>query len=158
MEEACFGAGCFWGVQAAFDNIEGVKQTTVGYMGGTTEHPSYEQVCTNKTGHAEVVHILFDARIVSYEKLLETFFGIHDPTQINRQGPDVGSQYRSIIFYYTEQQRILAEKLILSLKESQKFTDDIVTEIIPAAVFYKAEEYHQHYFKKNRNRGCGHLS
>ena len=158
MEEACFGAGCFWGVQAAFDNIEGMKQTTVGYMGGTTEHPSYEQVCTNKTGHAEVVHILFDARIVSYEKLLETFFGIHDPTQINRQGPDVGSQYRSIIFYYTEQQRILAEKLILSLKESQKFTDDIVTEIIPAAVFYKAEEYHQHYFKKNRNRGCGHLS
>jgi peptide-methionine (S)-S-oxide reductase len=154
MEQATFGAGCFWGVQDAFDRLDGVKETTVGYMGGTTANPTYEQVCSNTTGHAEVVHIKYDPDIISYENLLKTFFKIHDPTQKNRQGPDIGSQYRSVIFYYNEDQRIIAQNMIDKLEAAGHYKKQIATEINKASLFYKAEEYHQHYFKKNKSASC----
>ncbi|MEM3154949.1 MAG: peptide-methionine (S)-S-oxide reductase MsrA [Candidatus Woesearchaeota archaeon] len=151
--KATFGAGCFWHVEEAFRGIKGVVKTEVGYMGGTMKNPTYEDVCTGKTGHAEVVQIEFDQKIVSYEKLLEVFWTIHDPTQKNRQGPDVGTQYRSAIFYHTENQKEIAEK---SLKEAQKkFTKHIVTEIKKAGTFYRAEEYHQKYLMKRGLKTCG---
>lgn len=145
MEIATFGAGCFWGVEAAYQKIKGVIKTTVGYMGGTTKNPSYENVCTDKTGHAEVVQVQFDNKIVKYEELLDVFWKIHDPTQLNRQGFDIGTQYRSVIFYHNEKQKILAEK---SKNKQEKSKKQIVTEIVPAKEFYKAEEYHQNYLKK----------
>jgi peptide-methionine (S)-S-oxide reductase len=154
MEQATFGAGCFWGVQAAFDKLDGVTETSVGYMGGTTTNPTYEQVCSNTTGHAEVVHIKYDPKIISYDELLKTFFMIHDPTQKNKQGPDIGSQYRSVIFYYNEEQQSIAKNKIKELKTSGQFKKEIATELTKASPFYKAEEYHQHYFKKNKSAAC----
>ena len=150
MEKATFAAGCFWGIEEAFRKIKGVKKTTVGYMGGTFENPNYEDVCTGMTGHAEVVEIEYDPGLVSYEDLLNKFWDMHDPTQVNRQGVDVGSQYRSIIFYYDEKQKKIAEKSKHILAESKKFKKPIATEIKEAETFYKAEEYHQKYFEKNK--------
>jgi len=153
MEKATFGAGCFWHVEEAFREITGVVKTEVGYMGGTMKNPTYEDVCTDETGHAEVVQLEFDSNVVPYEKLLEAFWTIHDPTQKNRQGPDEGTQYRSAIFYHTEEQRKIAEK---SLKEEQKkHKETIATEIIKAGTFYKAEEYHQKYLMKRGLKTCG---
>jgi len=147
MEKATFAAGCFWGVQSVFDEIEGVEKTTVGYTGGTTKNPTYEQVCTDKTGHAEAIEILYNPEITTYEQLLETFWMMHDPTQKNRQGPDIGTQYRSAIFYHNEEQRQIAEQ-----SKQQKEKDlgmKIQTEITPAPNFYPAEEYHQKYHEKH---------
>ena len=154
MEQATFGAGCFWGVQSAFEKLKGVKETTVGYMGGTTTNPTYEQVCSNTTGHAEVVIIKYDPKIISYHELLKTFFKIHDPTQKNRQGPDIGSQYRSVIFYYNEEQKTIAQNMIKELDSSGQYKKEITTELTKASPFYKAEEYHQHYLKKNKSGAC----
>ncbi|PNX48512.1 MAG: peptide-methionine (S)-S-oxide reductase [Thermoplasmata archaeon M8B2D] len=150
MEKATFGAGCFWGVQKEFNKIKGIVNTTVGYMGGNLKNPTYKDVCTNKTGHVEVVQIEFDPKIVNYEKLLELFWKIHDPTQLNRQGLDIGTQYKSIIFYHTEEQKIIAEQSKEKLRKSNKFKKPIVTEIKPSDIFYKAEEYHQNYLEKNK--------
>lgn len=152
MQKATFGAGCFWGVEASFQKIKGVTSTTVGYMGGKTKNPTYEQVCTDKTGHAEVVQIIFDPLIVSYEKLLEIFWSIHDPTQQNRQGLDIGTQYRSLIFYHSEEQKQLAEKS--KQKQLLRHKKEITTEITPVKEFYPAEEYHQKYLEKNRLFSC----
>lgn len=149
IEKATFAAGCFWGIESAFCQIDGVISTMVGYSGGHTKDPSYEEVCTDKTGHAESVLIEFDPEILSYEKLLEIFWNIHDPTTLNRQGPDIGSQYRSIIFYHNEEQMNLALKIKDKLEKAGRFSRKIVTEIIPATTFYKAEEYHQKYFQKH---------
>src|SRR3989338_7785786 len=144
LEKAIFAAGCFWGVQAAFDKIKEVIKTTVGYTGGNLKNPSYEDVCSNKTGHAEAILLEFNPKIVSYEKLLEIFWKIHDPTTINRQGPDVGSQYRSAIFYYNDEQRITA--LNSRDKEAKKYKNKIVTQIVKIKEFYPAEDYHQKYY------------
>ena len=146
MELATFGAGCFWGVEAKFQKVKGVINTTVGYMGGRLKNPTYEQVCTDKTGHAEVVQITFDKEEISYEKLLEIFWSLHDPTQLNRQGPDIGKQYRSVIFYYNETQKKIAE--IQKKQIQKKYNRKIVTEITHVSKFYPAEEYHQNYLKK----------
>ena len=155
LEKAVFGAGCFWGVEVAFSQIKGVLHTTVGFMGGTLKNPTYEDVCTNKTGHAEVVQLEYDPAVVSYEELLNTFWDMHDPTTPDKQGPDVGSQYRSVIFYYTPQQERAAKISKEKLEKSKKFDRPIVTEIIPAGEFYKAEEYHQRYYEKHGIKsGC----
>lgn len=151
-EKATFGAGCFWGVEVEFRNIDGVIDTAVGYSGGHTPDPTYEQVCTDRTGHAEVVEVTFDPARVSYDELLDTFWRIHDPTQVNRQGPDVGSQYRSVIFAHSPEQadaaRVSQEKAQGHLRRA------IATEIVPAAQFYRAEEYHQGYLEKRGLATC----
>ena len=152
MDIATFGAGCFWGVEASFQKIKGVTSTTVGYMGGKTKNPTYEEVCTDKTGHVEVVQITYDPFIVSYEKLLDVFWSIHDPTQLNRQGLDIGIQYRSVIFYHSEEQKQIAEKS--KQKQLIRYKKKIMTDIISAREFYPAEEYHQNYFEKNRLFSC----
>jgi peptide-methionine (S)-S-oxide reductase len=149
METATFGAGCFWGVEAAFRKQRGVISTEVGYAGGHLSHPTYKDVCSDRTGHAEVVRIVFDPARVSYEQLLRLFFEIHDPTTKNRQGPDVGSQYRSIIFYHTPEQEKTAREFVQELEVSGQFEDRLVTEIVPEAPFYRAEEYHQRYHEKH---------
>jgi len=154
LRTAIFAGGCFWGVQYVFDQVAGVVETTVGYIGGSTENPTYEQVCTNTTGHAEAVKVVYDPQKISYEKLLEVFFEIHDPTQLNRQGPDVGLQYRSAIFYLDDSQKLAAEKFIKKLTESKKFSKPIVTAVEKAGVFWPAEEYHQKYFEKHPDAGC----
>ncbi len=146
---AIFAAGCFWGVQELFDEVKGVIKTTVGYTGGHTKNPTYREVCSDKTGHAEALQIEYDPKIVSYEKLLEIFWNSHNPTTKNRQGPDVGSQYRSAIFYYTKEQQTAAQKSKETLDKSGKFNKPIVTEIVEAKEFYPAEEYHQKYNEKN---------
>jgi len=147
MEQATFGAGCFWGVEAAFAKVNGVKKTTVGFMGGYVKNPSYREVCTDKTGYAEVLQIEFNPKEVSYKNLLDIFWGNHNPTSLNRQGLDFGTQYRSVIFYNNTKQKKAA---LDSMKEEQKkHTNKIVTEIIAAPTFYKAEDYHQNYFKKH---------
>ncbi len=151
-EKAIFAAGCFWGVESAFRKIEGVISTRVGYTGGHIENPTYEDVCSHKTGHAEAVEITFDPSIVSYNELLNTFWKIHDPTTLNRQGWDVGAQYRSAIFYLNETQRAVALSLKERLEKSGEFKKPIVTEIVPATEFYEAEEYHQQYHEKNRKQ------
>lgn len=153
VKRATFGAGCFWGVQAAFDRIKGVVCTQVGYMGGWTENPTYEDVCTNRTGHAEVVDLRYDPERVSYEQLLEAFWNMHDPTTPNRQGPDVGMQYRSVVFYHDEEQRRAAEAMKERLTKSGRFTRPVVTEIVPAKPFWRAEEYHQKYHER-RGGAC----
>jgi len=146
MEKATFAAGCFWGIEAIFEQLIGVEQTTVGYTGGNLKNPTYDEVCTDKTGHAEAVEIIFDPKQITYEQLLETFWMIHDPTQKNRQGPDVGTQYRSAIFYHNQEQKQIAEH---SKKQKEKDLGMIIqTQITPAKEFYPAEEYHQKYFKK----------
>ena len=150
MEKATFGAGCFWGVEEAFRKIKGVEETAVGYMGGTLENPAYEDVCTHTTGHTEVVEVEYDPEQISYEELLNKFWEIHDPTQLNRQGVDIGFQYRSVIFYHNEKQKKIAEKSKQTLENSRKYKKPIATEIIEVKTFYKAEEYHQKYFLKNK--------
>ena len=153
-ETAVFAAGCFWGVEAAFRKVKGVKKAVSGYTGGTLANPSYKDVCTGKTGHAEAVRLEFDPSQITYEDLLEVFFAIHDPTTLNSQGPDFGTQYRSAIFYTDPAQKEIAEKVMKSLGESGKFKDKIVTEISKAGEFYPAEDYHQNYFEKNATRSC----
>jgi peptide-methionine (S)-S-oxide reductase len=145
---ATFGAGCFWGVESAFRAVEGVVDVAVGYAGGTVPKPSYRAVCGGKTGHAEVVRVEYDPGRVSFEQLLEVFWQIHDPTTLNRQGPDVGTQYRSIIFYADDHERTAAEESKRRLDESGKLRRPIVTQIVPAAEFYRAEEYHQRYYER----------
>lgn len=147
-----FGAGCFWGVEVAFAQIPGVQATAVGYAGGGVANPTYEQVCTDTTGHAEVVHVDFDPKQVSFETLVETFFKLHDPTQRNRQGMDIGTQYRSVIFAHNDQQRQIAEAVRSRLAPG--FTKPIATTIEPWADFYKAEEYHQQYLAKQGKTSC----
>lgn len=154
METATFGAGCFWGVEAAFRQIPGVKSTAVGYMGGVTENPTYEQVCTDRTGHAEIVQVEFDPSAVAYDDLLNVFWENHDPTQLNRQGPDHGSQYRTVIFYHSPEQKAAAEASKIALEASGRFRKPIVTEIVPAATFNRAEEYHQQYLEKRGLASC----
>jgi len=152
MEKATFAAGCFWGVDTVFERTEGVEKTTVGYTGGKTKNPTYEQVCTGKTGHAEAVQIIYNPKIITYEQLLETFWMIHDPTQKNRQGPDIGTQYRSAIFYHNQEQKHMAEE---SKKQKEKYLEvKIQTEITLAKEFYPAEEYHQKYLKKQGRTSC----
>lgn len=143
MEKATFGAGCFWGVEAAFQKVGGVVSTSVGYSGGAMKNPTYKDVCTDDTGHAEVVQIEYDPKVISYEELLDIFFRIHNPTSLNRQGPDIGSQYRSVIFFHTPQQEKIAKEY------KSRLGKKIVTEILPAAPFYKVEEYHQRYHEKH---------
>ncbi|MBL8963061.1 MAG: peptide-methionine (S)-S-oxide reductase MsrA [Phycisphaerae bacterium] len=145
---AMFGAGCFWGVEAIFRKQDGVIDTAVGYAGGHTADPTYKDICTDQTGHAEVVRVEFDASVVSYETLVDLFFRLHDPTQLNRQGPDIGSQYRSVIFYYTEGQREIAQTVKARRESSGKHRRKIVTVIETAPTFYLAEDYHQQYFAK----------
>ncbi len=147
--KATFAAGCFWHVEYAFSQIPGVISTTVGYTDGKTKRPTYKQVCSNTTGHAEAVEVIYDPEKVTYEQLLDVFWGCHDPTQLNRQGPDVGEQYRSSILYHNEAQKIAAEQSKQKLDTSGKYDKPIVTSITPAVTFYEAEEYHQDYFKKN---------
>ncbi len=150
MARATFAGGCFWGVEEAFRTLNGVVETTVGYMGGTTENPTYEMVCTGKTGHAEVVDITFDPAVVSYQQLVEQFWSIHNPTSLNFQGVDHGTQYRSEIFYHSDEQRQQAEKSALACNASGVYAVPIVTEITPAEPFWRAEEYHQKYFAKQK--------
>ena len=153
LQEAMFGAGCFWGVEQSFADLEGVLETEVGYSGGNMENPNYRDVCKGDTGHAEVVHIIFDPDIITYQELLEHFWNIHDPTTPNRQGPDIGIQYRSVIFYYDHSQR--DEALDSERALAHRLNGTIVTEICPARKFWRAEEYHQMYFQKNSGKGCG---
>jgi methionine-S-sulfoxide reductase len=154
-ETATFAAGCFWGVEASFRQVKGVLSTRVGYTGGTTDHPTYHEVCTGRTGHAEAVEITYDPAGVTYRELLDVFWSIHDPTQLNRQGPDTGTNYRSAIFYHTSDQKRLAEESKEQLQGSGRFGKRrIVTEIVPAAMFWPAEEYHQQYFEKQGRSGC----
>lgn len=156
MEKATFGAGCFWGVEAAFMQVPGVIETAVGFMGGRTQNPSYKQVCYDDTGHAEVVHLTYDPSKVKYDQLLEVFWSSHDPTQLNRQGPDVGDQYRSVIFFHTPEQEAAARASKEWLEKSGRFRRSIVTQIVPAQAFYRAEEYHQKYLQK-RGMGTCHI-
>ena len=154
MAIATFGAGCFWGVEAAFRQTAGVTATAVGYEGGQTENPTYKEVCTDRTGHAEVVRVEFDPEKVSYETLLGVFFGNHNPTTLNRQGPDVGSQYRSAIFTHSPEQQAAAEAAKAKLDAAGTFGKPIVTEIVPARTFYIAEDYHQQYLEKRGLASC----
>ena len=153
-EIATFGAGCFWGIEANFRRVPGVLDAVSGYSGGHMENPSYKDVCTDETGHAEVVQVTFDPARVSYEKLLDTFWQMHDPTQVNRQGPDFGSQYRSAIFFHSPEQEATAKKSKAALDASGKFRRPIATEITPAGEFYRAEEYHQRYLEKRGATSC----
>ena len=148
--KATFSAGCFWHVEDLLSKTKGVKSTKVGYIGGNLPHPTYEEICTDQTGHAEAVEIEFDPDEISYEELLDVFWNNHNPTTLNRQGPDVGNQYRSAIFYHDDKQKEIAENSKQSLTDSKRHNDPIVTQIVPAPTFYKAEEYHQKYFKKQR--------
>lgn len=151
---ATFAAGCFWGVEDAFRKVPGVKESISGYSGGQTENPTYEEVCTDTTGHAESVQVTYDLDEATYEDLLAMFWKIHDPTTMNRQRADVGSQYRSVIFYHTPEQKAAAEKSKQELENSGKYSKPIVTEIVPAQPFYKAEEYHQRYVEKHGGKGA----
>jgi len=149
METATFAGGCFWCLEAAFQQLHGVQSVTSGYAGGTVPNPSYEQVCTGNTGHAEVVQIVFDPSIISYNDLLHVFFTIHDPTTLNRQGDDVGTQYRSAVFYHSPEQQAEVKRVIAELTATKTWDDPIVTEIKPVPAFYPAEEYHRDYFSRN---------
>ena len=148
MEKAIFGAGCFWHIQDRFKKVKGVSSTSVGYSGGKKDSPTYEQVCTGDTGHAEVVEVDFDSSIVTYSELLDVFWACHDPTTKDRQGPDIGHQYRSVIYYLDDNQRKLAEESMNDMNKSGRFRDSIVTEIHPIKEYYRAEDYHQDYFDK----------
>ncbi len=154
MEIATFGAGCFWGIEAAFRQVLGVTDAVVGYSGGRTANPTYKDVCTDGTGHAEVVQVTFDPAQVNYEKLLGVFWQIHDPTQLNRQGPDSGTQYRSAIFFHSPEQEASARKSKEQAQASGRFRRPVVTEITPASTFYRAEEYHQRYLEKRGAASC----
>lgn len=148
MAKATFGAGCFWGVEATFRRLNGVNEAFSGYAGGDKDNPTYEEVCSGRTGHAEVVEVDFDPDKISYVELLNTFWAVHDPTTLNRQGPDIGTQYRSAIYFHTSEQQEAARDSLLSQNESGRYRNPIVTEITQASTFYKAEEYHQRYFEK----------
>lgn len=154
QEIATFGAGCFWGVEAAFRKVLGVLDVAVGYSGGHTQNPTYREVCTDTTGHAEVVQVTFDPEKVSYDQLLNVFWSIHDPTQVNRQGPDFGKQYRTTIFFHSPEQEAAAKKSKQALEASRKFARPIATEITPAGPFWRAEEYHQRYLEKRGAASC----
>lgn len=155
MEKATFAAGCFWGVESMFREIDGVISTRVGYTGGTgDDNPTYASVCTDRTGHAEAVEVEYDPKKISYEKLLAAFWECHDPTQLNRQGPDIGTQYRSAIFYHTPKQQAAALDAIEALKQAKKYKSPIVTQVVPAEKFYQAEEYHQRYLEKQGIKHC----
>ncbi|GHA67042.1 peptide-methionine (S)-S-oxide reductase MsrA [Pontibacter akesuensis] len=154
-EKATFGAGCFWGIEVTFRNVEGVLDTTVGYMGGHQPDPTYQDVCTGRTGHAEVVQVVYDPAKLNYDQLLQVFWRAHDPTQLNRQGTDVGSQYRSVIFFHSDEQRVMAETTKENWQQSPEFSRrEIVTKISPADTFYPAEEYHQQYLVKRGMATC----
>ncbi|TMA52462.1 MAG: peptide-methionine (S)-S-oxide reductase MsrA [Deltaproteobacteria bacterium] len=155
MEKATFGAGCFWGVEAAFQEVEGVVSTAVGYSGGSLRNPTYEDVCSGRTGHAEVVQIEYDPARVSYDQLLDVFWENHDPTTLNRQGPDIGEQYRSAIFFHTPEQEAAAKASKARLEGSGRYRRPIVTEITPASEFWRGEDYHQRYLEK---RGLAHCT
>jgi len=150
MARATFAGGCFWGTEEAFRTVDGVIDTAVGYMGGTTDHPTYEQVCTGRTGHAEVVDLNFDPAVISYPQLIEIFWTIHNPTSLNFQGVDTGTQYRTAIFYHNDEQRQQAEESKAALAGAKVYELPIVTEITPAGPFWRAEEYHQQYFMKQK--------
>jgi len=152
-EVATLAGGCFWCLDAVFRGLKGVEQVVSGYAGGTVPNPSYEAVCTGRTGHAEVVQVTFDSGVLSYRNLVEVFFGIHDPTTLNRQGADVGTQYRSAIYYHSPEQERTAREVIAALEREQVFDGPIVTEVAPATEFYPAEEYHQDYFRRNPGQG-----
>lgn len=154
MATATFGAGCFWGVEEAFRRLPGVLEATSGYMGGPVENPTYHQVCTDQTGHAEVVQVEYDPSKISYDRLLDAFWKIHDPTTLNRQGPDFGSQYRSVVFTHDDEQAREAAEMKRRLDESAAFDRPIVTEIAPAGPFWRAEEYHQRYVQKHGGGAC----
>jgi peptide-methionine (S)-S-oxide reductase len=153
-EVAMFGAGCFWGVEATFRKVPGVLDTAVGYSGGHTKNPTYKQVCTDKTGHAEVIRIEFDPAKISYKQLLEVFWANHDPTTVNRQGPDVGTQYRSVVFFFSPEQEAAAKTVKAELTRAKRFGRPIVTQIVPAGEFWRAEEYHQRYLEKKGLDNC----
>jgi peptide-methionine (S)-S-oxide reductase len=148
-EVATLGGGCFWCLEAIYDELNGVEAVESGYAGGTVPHPSYEAVCSGTTGHAEAVQVTFDPQLISYKEILEVFFAFHDPTTLNRQGADVGTQYRSVIFYHTPEQRATAEQVIAELNTSGTWKAPIVTEIAPLTEFYRAEDYHQEFFQRN---------
>jgi peptide-methionine (S)-S-oxide reductase len=154
METATFGAGCFWGVEVRFQQEPGVTETAVGYEGGKLDNPTYKDVCTDRTGHAEVVEVKFDPAKVSYQRLLDLFFELHDPTQLNRQGPDWGAQYRSVIFFHSPEQEATAKATIARLTEQKAFKKPIVTQVVPAENFWRAEEYHQKYLEKRGAVSC----
>ncbi|HLQ52218.1 MAG TPA: peptide-methionine (S)-S-oxide reductase MsrA [Terriglobales bacterium] len=154
MEKATFGAGCFWGVEEAFRKIKGVKDTAVGYTGGSLENPTYKDVCSNETGHAEAVEVTFDPAEVSYDELLDVFWSNHNPTTLNRQGPDWGTQYRSAIFFHSPEQEAAARASKEKLEKSGRYNRRIVTQIVPASIFYRAEEYHQRYLEKRGVSSC----
>jgi peptide-methionine (S)-S-oxide reductase len=154
MEKATFGAGCFWGVEARFGELAGVLNTAVGYEGGELEHPTYKEVCTDRTGHAEVVEVTFDPARISFDRLLDAFFSLHDPTQLNRQGPDWGTQYRSVVFTHSDEQARQAKEKIAELSASGSFRKPIVTQVVPSVRFWKAEEYHQKYLEKRGMVSC----
>ncbi len=149
LEEATFGGGCFWCVEAVFARLRGVESTESGYAGGSTPSPTYEQVCSDTTGHAEVVRVRFDPEVISYRDLLEVFFSVHDPTSLNRQGEDVGTQYRSVIFFHTAEQERAARLMIRELTARSAFRWPVVTQVVPAGAFCRAEDYHQQYFQRN---------
>ena len=152
MEKATFGNGCFWCTEAIFQNLKGVVKVESGYTGGKVKKPTYKEVCSGLTGHAEVIQITFDSKVISFEELLEVFWNTHDPTTLNRQGNDVGTQYRSAVFYHNDEQRELAEKYKVQLDQSDAWSDPIVTEISSIELYYPAEDYHQNYFKLNGNQ------
>ena len=154
MEKATFGAGCFWGVEARFSELTGVTDTAAGYEGGALEHPTYKEVCTDRTGHAEVVEVTFDNTRISFEQLLDAFFSLHDPTQLNRQGPDWGTQYRSVVFTHSDEQARQADAKIAELNAAGTFRGRVVTEVTPSTSFWKAEEYHQRYLEKRGMVHC----
>jgi peptide-methionine (S)-S-oxide reductase len=154
QEIATFGAGCFWGIEAAFRRVPGVLDAVAGYSGGHTQNPSYQEVCTDSTGHAEVVQVTFDPEKVSYDQLLNVFWTIHDPTQVNRQGPDYGAQYRTAIFFHSPEQEATAKKSKQALEASSKLRRPVATEITPAGPFWRAEEYHQRYLEKRGATSC----
>ena len=155
VKEATFGAGCFWCIEACYKEVNGVTEVTPGYTGGKTENPTYEEVCSGNTGHAEVARIVFDDELISYEELLELFWFLHDPTQLNRQGGDIGTQYRSVIYYHDDLQKAISEKFKNKLQLEKVWENPIVTEISPISKFYSAEEYHKDYFNRNpQNQYC----
>ena len=154
MAKATFAAGCFWGVEATFRQLPGVTATRVGYIGGNTEKPTYKEVCTDRTGHAEAVEVDYDSSKISYDTLLDVFWGNHDPTQLNRQGPDWGTQYRSAIFFHSPEQEAAAKASKQKLDNSHRFSKPIVTQIVPAVAFYEAEDYHQQYLEKRGLATC----
>nr|WP_245828499.1 peptide-methionine (S)-S-oxide reductase MsrA [Moheibacter sediminis] len=152
LEKATFGGGCFWCVEAVFDQLNGVSSVTSGYSGGHVKNPTYKQVCEGTTGHAEVVQIEFDPKIISFDELLEVFWTVHDPTQLNRQGNDVGTQYRSVIFYENDDQKLTAERSIKEFEASDMYNGNFTTQLVPAEIFYAAEDYHQNYYENDNGQ------